>query len=412
MTKIVKLISAGIAILTLFGLLCTCKAGNKEAVNEENSNDNPVRVLYTDDCPIEIEYDDLKLKVGRPSYLEIYDCSLSVDVALINNTYSTKVYNVKNVRLIKESTGANYTVHYTSTLRIEAELKSSLIFSATIPTSPSKDNYKLDFEINSHKFSYYLYDMPDDLKADRTVKYYIDGKLVQTKVVKDKQTVTSYVYESADRQFYCSTWYVDEIGKEIFNLSSPITRDMELYGFKRPRYRTVKYYVSNQLVKTETVKDGEKVQSLYKYDYDDNMFYCDEWYINETAPFNFSNPITSDISVYGANKKSNFRFSTTSSDLYSLLTGVTHYPSSGILVIPEKHEGKELYIFAYALQYLTDINKIYIPKTVRRISSGNFVNMRDKTIYYEGTKEEWEALFDSPSYVVTTNVVYNADYPR
>lgn len=406
MTKIVKGISVCIIVLTFLGMLCGCKA----------NIDVQTEVIYDESYYRVVEFEDLKLSINQSSRYKDANYLLDISVTLTNKEYSTKTYTIKNVQLTKESTGAKYTVEYAPSLVVEAELNQNLHFQATIPSSPSKDKYKLDFEISSYKITYYLYEKPDDLREDWTVNYYLENRLVKSEIIKDRRTIqTPYLYEYGDDFYYCDTWYTDAEGKNEFSFSTQIAHNTDLYGFRQSYYRKVDYWISNKIVKTTYVKYGENLKSLYVYDYDDTESYCDTWYTDQSGKYKFdkTKSITQDINLYGF-KQSVFKFSTYSSDAYAYLTGLNHYPANGILILPKKYQGKSYSIFPNALQYLTDVEKIYIPKTLHSISSGNFSYLqgKNKTIYFEGTKEEWEALFDSPSYVVTTNVVYNADYPR
>lgn len=60
--------------------------------------------------------------------------------------------------------------------------------------------------------------------------------------------------------------------------------------------------------------------------------------------------------------------------------------------------------------YHITVDKLYISKTVRLIYGGNFTRIGNANIYYEGTEEEWKALFYISSSVVTNNVHYNTKY--
>ncbi len=174
--------------------------------------------------------------------------------------------------------------------------------------------------------------------------------------------------------------------------------------------RTISYYINNQKVHTDTIKDKRKLDNTITYETPDNQYYCDTWYTDSTykTKFSLNTSIANDISLYGITN-SNIKWSTTTSDLYSFVSGFNHIPSNGILVIPSTYLNKELCINLYAIKDIT-VSKIYIPKTVHTIYSGNFTGIGKATVYYEGTEAEWESIFYSQSSIYKTNVIYNTKY--
>jgi len=331
-----------ICLLIMFSLtmaLTSCGEENQNGTAQAKHNSNEY-TLYTDNNVA--ENDVIKIEVDSSIY-GLNDYSLTVTVKVTNKEYKTNSYDIKNYDLIKESTGATYTVgtiYYTPMLQIDAELSKSLGLSATIPSSIKDDQYKMSFEVNEYKITYYLYETPDELRTDRKISYDISGVIVHEETIKDKRKLeTKYVYESKNNLYYCDNWYTDPSFKTQFNSSNPITEDTKLYG----------------------------------------------------------------------RSQSNILWSTLYSDKYSFIGGVNHVPSNKILVIPSQYLGKEICLNNYAIYNIT-VDKIYIPKTVRLIYGGNFTRIGNAHIYYEGTEEEWKALFYISSSVVTNNVHYNTKY--
>lgn len=314
-----------------------------EAALSSNVGSKSEYTLYTDSEPIETE--SIIITSRSPICYGGNNYALSLHFVITNKELKTNYYSIKNVKLIKENTNVEYSVSVRDTeISLDAELSYQLTFSATIPSSIVTDHYKLSFELNAYEITYYLYETPDELRVDRTVRYYVSNQLIQTVTVKDKHQLDSlYVYETEDHMYYCDTW---------------------------------------------------------------------SWYINQTyeTTFSISTPITKDIDLYGK-LTANLSWLTTGSDVYSFINGVNHVPSNGILLIPETLQGKQLCISNYAIRNL-DVSKIYIPKTVHTIYSGNFTGLGQAIIYYEGSEAEWRALFYNPSDVVTTNVIYNTKYSR
>lgn len=306
--------------------------------NSSNSNNN--RIIYTDSGFI--EDDKIKIEFDEPSCYGTDTYSLRIYIKITNKEYETRTYNVKNVKLIKEATSAQYTVSYAESIVIEAEMKSSLSFWASIPSDIKTDRYKLTFSINSYNITYYPYDTPDDFRVDRTVKYHILNNVVKTDSVKDGRTINDiYTYESSDNLYYCDTWYLDSNYKTKLTSSTQIKEDTDLYGIER----------------------------------------------------------------------THIQWSTLTADVWAFVMGINHIPSNGILILPETYANKELAISNFAIRNIS-VSKIYIPKTMHLIYSGNFTGIGNATIYYEGTEAEWKALFYSQSDVVTNNVVYNTRAPR
>ncbi|MBP5444905.1 MAG: hypothetical protein J6Y28_01920 [Acholeplasmatales bacterium] len=316
-----------IFILMLF-TICGCS----------NSKTSDI-VMYGDSKSV--SFDNFTLSIGN-YYCSGYDnYSLSVYLYVLNNSYSTKTCNINNVSLTKEDTKANYTVYYTKKVEIEAELSSLIDFRSTIPTDIEDSNYKLSFSINNTKIIFYLYDMPDELREQRTVNYYINGEVVYTeKAFVGREYEVSYIHESSDYTSYCDVWHKDSSLKNRIDGRVMVEEDINLYGIL----------------------------------------------------------------------KSNFFIMTSATDNLSYVNMINHVPKSKILAIPDTYQGKEMCIGNYAINKFIG-GKIYVPKTVRKIYSGNFTNIGSETIiYYEGTKEEWKALFynSEDSTKITNRIVFNA----
>lgn len=70
-----------------------------------------------------------KIEISNPNCYGMDTYSLTMSFKIINKEYSTKEYDFKKMKLIKESTGAEYTVGgylaLSNKLQIEAELNKS-----------------------------------------------------------------------------------------------------------------------------------------------------------------------------------------------------------------------------------------------------------------------------------------------
>lgn len=172
---------------------------------------------------------------------------------------------------------------------------------------------------------------------------------------------------------------------------------------------TVNYYIDNQLVYSTIIKDNRPIGSLYIYETADHLNHCSSWYQKGTnVAISPSSLITQDTDLYGT-ITSNFNWSGITSDVYSYIMKVNYVPSDGILRIPETYQHKDIAISLYAIKDIK-VSKIYVPKTVRVIFNGNFAGIGNATIYYEGSKSEWDASFYYSGDIYSKNVVYNTKY--
>ena len=154
----------------------------------------------------------------------------------------------------------------------------------------------------------------------------------------------------------------------------------------------VNYYVSGNLVKADTVKDGRSPE-YYVYESSDFLSYCSSWYTDEakTKYFTFPSQVRSDINLYG-DEAPVFEWSVSSASEIAYLSKVNHVKADGTLYIPRHYENKEIYINSYTITD-SSILTVYIPNTIGRIEgSGNF-QKKDMAIYYEGSEEEWNNIF-------------------
>lgn len=338
MKKNLNTFICGIMCLLVIVILVACANGDLQNPNSKNKN---IFIMYTDSGFV--ENDSFKVDISTPICADLYSgnkYTLYMYLTITNKEFKTNTYKIKNVSIEKESTSAKYTVNYDDEVTIEAELNQSISLNSVIPSSINDEKYKLFFEINTYKFYYYLYEIPDEYREDRIVKYFINDN--------------------------CVEWV--------------------------------------------TIKDKRPLGEMYVYDSEDNLSYCDTWYIDEKLknPINSNSVVTSDISLYGS-LDSNIKWMTTGSDAYSFISRINHVPSNGILVFPRTYKNKELCIGNFAIKDL-NVKEIYIPNTVRVIYGGNFTGINNAKIYYEGSKSEWESLFTNQRQIYTTNVVYNTRY--
>lgn len=230
MKKLIK--KCPIIAASALSLVSICSCGN----NRGTSNSNNDIVLYSDSDPF--ENDKIKIEVGTSTcYKNGENYYLSFGFSITNKELKTIEYQFKDATLERESTGATYTLSSSliavgkdgEKFSLDSELSKSKSYNSNIPSTIESDKYKFSLKINSYKVVYYLYETPDELRADRKVEYYISNKLVNTVTVKHKRKLTSYVYEGSDNLTYCEKWCLDSNRKTGVG-SITITEDIKLYG--------------------------------------------------------------------------------------------------------------------------------------------------------------------------------------
>ena len=123
MEKIKKLLT--IVMLAFLTLVTACNLSPVPDISFER---------YLDSDPIETEGFTLSL-----SNFNNYDMGsggyVMMTFKITNKTYSTQTYNIKNLEIIKEETGAIYVVDFDrKTITIEAEMSSSFQIIKTLPS--------------------------------------------------------------------------------------------------------------------------------------------------------------------------------------------------------------------------------------------------------------------------------------
>lgn len=227
MNKIFSVIKF-IFFMVILIMLVSCDKNTDGGLSSDK--DNRI-VLYTDSA--EVEFDGTILKFDNSDlWLQSYLKGVYASFEIKNTTYNTKEYVVKDYVVTKEETKASYTTSTTifmKSFKLDAELSFDFSFSATTPSSIKDDKYKLDFTINNQPFTLYLYETPDELLPEWSVKYKIDGSIVNTKKVRDNKELGEYIYDYPDHTHYCNSW---KSGYSFINAKTKITSNLVLDGTK------------------------------------------------------------------------------------------------------------------------------------------------------------------------------------
>ena len=165
------------------------------------------------------------------SYTGNYDLTVSFTVKNIST--STKTIQFKNDTVVRESTGASYSVGsnlYDRKLTLDSEIEGGVVFHATIPTSLSeKYDFSVDFS-NVH-YKLHLYDKPDELREDVVVTYKIGNSVVNTQTCKQGRPIgTLYTYEERTHQYHASRWYDSD--NQQYTAATIIDKDVTLTGYQ------------------------------------------------------------------------------------------------------------------------------------------------------------------------------------
>ena len=226
------LISASLGVMAL----CACSDKQEEPQKEPT-------VLYKDYA--DFEFDDWKF-----THKETYSVStqsgnnreVKTKYKYKNTSSETKILELKSLIAIKEDNGAKYTAYYNlgdksgaSRVRVEAGLSVDLQFRAVIPTSIETENYQFVFNFNGNDFLFHLYSKPDELRKDCEVTYYMDGKVLETAVLKEGRLLRDFIHDwhSSDWQYGCCQWFTNPELTEYAD-SALITDGLKIYGTKTP----------------------------------------------------------------------------------------------------------------------------------------------------------------------------------
>lgn len=225
--------------LSILYLTAICSCGN----NGSTSSSNDI-VLYSDSNPF--ENDKIKIEFGSMScYTNGNNYLLSFSFSITNKELKTVEYEFNDATLERESTGATYTLSSSlitiskngEKFSLDSELSKSKSYNSNIPSKIEEDKYKFSVKINSYRVVCYLYETPEELRADRKVEYYVSNKLVNTVTVKDKRKLGSYEYDSNDNLSYCGKWYTDTNMKNAVSAMTLITEDTKLYGIVESNFK-------------------------------------------------------------------------------------------------------------------------------------------------------------------------------
>lgn len=193
-----------------------------------NSMPNNKLVVYLDYS--EASTPNYKVKVDSAYAIGTSNYSFFLSLSIKNLTSKTQEIVFSNAKLIRESTGASYTVSsgYYNKLSLDSEIEESVSFTSTIPTS-LEENYYFSVDFKNINYKVLLYETPDELRKDVTVTYKLDSTTVHTEIIKKGRTVgVNYVYDDDSHQTYADTW--KDTNGVTFTKSTRVEDDMVVTG--------------------------------------------------------------------------------------------------------------------------------------------------------------------------------------
>lgn len=157
------------------------------------------------------------------------------DIAIKNITIKTLTFRFHSAKLVRESTGAEYSVgsffgEGFEKITLESDLTEEEEFSSTIPTSYKTEKYRFEISLNKDRYIFYLYEKPDELRAKHTVSYSVNGEIVRTEEVADGRTPSLEGYEDLENSIKCRAWFFDSEFRNQVNGSFKIKENITVYG--------------------------------------------------------------------------------------------------------------------------------------------------------------------------------------
>ena len=265
-----------LSLVFCFGL-AACENNNEDGTSG-NGNQQSIaeNILYIDENTY--SNGDLSLEYRASAYGFGTDAnySLSLYIDVKSSKVDGDTVTIKGQKLIRESNGAIYTLNdFNNSLTLECDVKKTVSFHATIPTSLEAEHYKITLKVNNTPLELRLYKMPRELKMDVKLSYSLDGQIIHEETFKkDDEVLVSYVWEDlANRVYYCNEWHKTNTSQPSY--VSPIrkftiTEDTTLFGFK-----------SNAIKYLTTSSDTYSFVNDINYVYSDHIVVIPKKYLDK-----------------------------------------------------------------------------------------------------------------------------------
>lgn len=219
-----KIISISLLIVFLFIVV--------SSIGCKNSSINESCDVYIDNLETEFEGISVEFSCDESYIFNSDNKKLNISATFQNLDAKTKTLTISDAVIVNLDNGVEYEVNILFSNKIEllCGIDETVIFDVTIPTSYKDGIYVFRFFANKY-FNVYLFETPDELRADCVVKYVIDDTVVYQTIVKQGRTLTEiYIWDDPDNLYHCKKWYKDQKYSSIFKENSTIDSDLTLYG--------------------------------------------------------------------------------------------------------------------------------------------------------------------------------------
>lgn len=203
-------------------LTTSCAQSSQESVGEEYECYLYEKNESHDDTLVNIGF-------GPNAYQSNGYYSFSISLNVTNQQTTTRTYKIANLDLIRENDSTHYDISTkNSSIEVFGENTASIDFNGKISSDLATYNYSFTVSIDLVKYTFKLYERPDELRETLAVSYQIDGLVVHSEQVKKGRKVgVNYVFESDDHLRYCSSW---KIGDDTFSAATTINENVTVKG--------------------------------------------------------------------------------------------------------------------------------------------------------------------------------------
>lgn len=293
-------------------------------------------VIENDNCTFDLTGIDERFDINN---------SISFYFNITNLSTDSRILNVSNYRIIRESNDAKYNVSsylFFDDVQIDCDITKQIYFYSTLPTLLSCENYYFEIDCGDFTYIFYLYETPDNLREQVVVNYYCDDAFVGLSYVPKGRKFADYgiiPWISEDYIYCCNDWFLNSAKTQLIDSNYTINNETTLYGRK---------------------------QQILRY---------------------------------------NLPTSTSS----AFISGVNIVPNNGEIVIPSSYNGKSIYsVLAGTFREIDGLKTIYIPLGIHVSSSSNFTTCDDlTTIYYQGNETQWNECYGGASLPSNITIIYN-----
>ena len=154
----------------------------------------------------------------------------------------------------------------------------------------------------------------------------------------------------------------------------------------------VDYAINDAIVHTVKTKQGRLIGEDYIYESADHLSYCNTWKNPEGQPVGSGTKVDGNLIVNGQTKDTIKCYPRQAGAEYAASI-LDYIPKDKVVVVPGEFDGKKVTEIGEGLFFSKRVKTIYLPKSITAIGKNNFhACPLLKTIYFEGTAEEWAGI--------------------